>query len=261
MRQFITGVLAATAILTGSMSSPAGAQSIAKELEQQSAQAYAQLLSDAAHKGQLVAPTDPLVTRLRAIEQRLLPSALRVNERARQWDWQVNLIDSPQINAFCMPGGKIAFYTALINKLNLSDNEIAIVMGHEMTHALREHGVDQYKKHLYGQLAERAGVAIASQYFNINPQLLGTGAHYLDSLIQLRFSRKDEVEADSIGLEIAARSGFDPRAGITLWTKMDQAAGGAHLEFLSSHPGGPNRIHAIEAELPTVMPLYRASTH
>ncbi len=259
IRQYITKIFAATAVVTGLISQPASAQGIAKQLEQQSAQAYEQLLADAAQKGQLVAPGDPLVHRVRAVEQRLLPNALRVNQQARQWDWQVNVIDSPQINAFCMPGGKIAFYTALITKLNLSDNEIAIVMGHEMTHALREHGVDQYKKQLYGQLAERAGVTIASQIFNVNPQLLGTGAHFLDNLVQLRFSRKDEVEADSIGLEIAARSGFDPRAGITLWKKMDQAAGNTHLEFLSSHPGGPNRIHAIEAELPKVMPLYQAS--
>ena len=259
IRQQIRSFLAAAAMLTVSISAPVGAQSIAKELEQQSAQAYAKLLSDAAQKGKLVAPTDPLAVRLREVEQRLLPNAIRVNQNARQWDWQVNLIDSPQINAFCMPGGKIAFYTALITHLNLSNDEIAIVMGHEMTHSLREHGVDQYKKQVFGQLAEKAGVAIFSQFFNLNPDLLGTGIHFLDNLVQLRFSRNDEVEADKIGLEIAARSGFDPRAGISLWDKMDRAASGRNLEFLSSHPGGPNRIRAIQAELPSVMPLYEAT--
>ena len=158
-----------------------------------------------------------------------------------------------------MPGGKIAFYTGLITRLHLSDDEIAIVMGHEMTHALREHGVDQYKKQMFGQLAERAGVALASQFFNFNPQLLGMGAQFLDDLAQLRFSRKDEIEADHIGLEIAARSGFDPRAGISLWDKMDHASRGGRLEFLSSHPGGPNRIKAIQAQLPDVLPLYQAT--
>ena len=238
---------------------PATAQGIARALEQQSAQAYSHLISEAAQKGQLVSQGDPLAARVIEIEQRLLPSALRINQQAQQWDWQVNLIDSPQVNAFCMPGGKIAFYTGLINQLRLSDDEIAIVMGHEMTHALREHGVDQYKKHMLGQLAERAGVAVASQFFNFDPQLLGAGAQVLDNLAQLRFSRKDEVEADRIGLEIAARSGFDPRAGLTLWRKMDQASSGSRLEFLSSHPGGPNRMKAIQAQLPAVLPLYRAS--
>ena len=257
IRPRLNALLIAT-VLSASVQ-PAAGQSIAKALEQQSEQAYSQLLDQAARKGLLVPQADPLTARLIEIEQRLLPSALRVNRNAQQWNWQVNLIDSPQVNAFCMPGGKIAFYTGLINRLQLTDDEIAIVMGHEMTHALREHGVDQYKKHMLGQLAERAGVAVASQFFNFNPQLLGAGAQVLDNLAQLRFSRKDETEADGIGLEIAARSGFDPRAGLTLWTKMDQAAGGARLEFLSSHPGGPNRIKAIQAQLPAVLPLYRAA--
>ena len=236
------------------------AQTVAEQLEQQAAQAYAQLINDAAVKGHLVAQNDPAALRLRSIEQRLLPQAVRVNPRSSQWNWQVNLIDSAQVNAFCMPGGKIAFYTGLINRLALSDAEIAIVMGHEMTHALREHGVEQFRKQSYGQVAERAGVALASQIFNIDPQLLGAGAHIVDNLVQLRFSRADETEADHIGLEIAARAGFDPRAGLTLWEKMDRASQGNRLEFLSSHPGGPNRIRAIEAELPSVMPLYRAAT-
>ncbi|GAC1419564.1 MAG: M48 family metallopeptidase [Burkholderiaceae bacterium] len=258
IRPFLTPLLSAITILVGA-SQPTAAQGIAKALEQHSAQAYSKLIADAAQKGQLVSESDPTAVRLREVEQRLLPNALRVNQQARQWDWQVNLINSPQINAFCMPGGKIAFYTALITQLQLSNDEIAIVMGHEMTHALREHGVDQYKKQMMGQLAERAGVAIASQYFNFNPQLLGAGAQILDKLAQLRFSRKDETEADRIGLEIAARSGFDPRAGISLWNKMDQASRGANLEFLSSHPGGPNRIRAIQAQLPDVLPLYQAT--
>lgn len=238
---------------------PAPAQGIAVALEQQSAQEYEKLLSDAAQKGQLAAANDPAAIRIRNIEQRLLPQAVRINPRARQWDWQVNLIDSQEVNAFCMPGGKIAFYTGLVDHLQLSDAEIAIVMGHEMTHALREHGVEQYQKHVYGQLAERAGVSIASRYFNLDPSLLGAGAQIVDNLAQLHFSRSDEAEADRIGLEIAARSGFDPRSGLTLFEKMDQASRSRHLEFLSSHPGGPNRIRAIQAQLPSVLPLYQAA--
>lgn len=257
MIRTFAAAIAVTMTLT--CANPAQAQTVAQQLEQQAAEAYDQLIHSAAEKGQLVSPNDPAAARIRRIEQRLLQPALRVNPRAAQWDWQVNLINSPQINAFCMPGGKIAFYTGLINQLSLSDNEIAIVMGHEMTHALREHGVEQYQKQVYGQMAERAGVALAASIFNFDPQLLGAGAHILDGLLQLRFSRADESEADRIGLEIAARGGFDPRAGLTLWDKMDRLASTHRLEFLSSHPGGPNRIRAIQQELPSVMPLYEAA--
>lgn len=256
IRSFIT---AAAISLTLACAVPAQAQSVAEQLEQQAAQEYQQLINDAARTGQLIAADDPAAERIRSIEQRLLPQALRVNPRAAQWKWQVNLIDSRQINAFCMPGGKIAFFTGLINQLTLTDNEIAIVMGHEMTHALREHGVEQYQKQMYGQLAERAGVALAASLFNFDPHIVGTGAHILDGLVQLRFSRADETEADRIGLEIAARAGFDPRAGLTLWEKMDRLAGSAPVQLLSSHPGGPNRIRAIQDELPAVMPLYEAA--
>jgi predicted Zn-dependent protease len=220
---------------------------------------HGKLLSEAQQKGELAGPNDPGTIRVRTIEQRLLPQALRFNRRAENWDWQVNLINRPTINAFCMPGGKIAFFSGLIDQLNLSDAEIAIVMGHEMTHALEEHSVDQYKKQMYGQLAERAGVAVAAQIFKFDPQILGAGAHIVDGLMQLRFSRADETEADRIGLEIAARAGYDPHAGLTLWKKMEHASRSSGLQFLSSHPGGPNRIKAIQAELPNVMPLYQAA--
>ncbi len=246
-----------TVVLLTAVAAAAGAQDIAQALEQQSAQAYEKLLSDAAQKNQLVASDDPAAVRIHNIEKRLLPQAFRINARSRQWDWQVNLIDSPEINAFCMPGGKIAFYTGLIDQLDLSDAEIAIVMGHEMTHALREHGVEQYQKHVYGQLAERAGVSIASRFFNIDPSLLGFGAQLVDNLAQLRFSRSDETEADMIGLELAARAGFDPRSGLTLWDKMERASRSGRLQFLSSHPGGPDRVRAIQAQLPRVLPLYQ----
>ena len=259
---FTTSLIATSAALClATAPVPASAQRVAEALEQQAAQAYQTLLTTAAEKGQLVAANDAAAIRIRRIEQRLLPQAFRINSRSRQWDWQVNLIDSQEVNAFCMPGGKIAFYTGLVDHLQLSDSEIAIVMGHEMTHALREHGVEQYQKHLYGQVAEQLGVSLASRYFNIDPSLLSAGAHVVDNLAQLRFSRTDEAEADRIGLEIAARAGFDPRAGLTLFEKMDRASRNRHLEFLSSHPGGPNRIRAIQAELPRVLPLYQDAIH
>jgi predicted Zn-dependent protease len=231
----------------------------AGEVEQASKQQYAQMMQEAASQKALAPSGHPQLQRLRRIAQRIIPHAVAWNPRARDWQWEVNLIGSQQINAFCMPGGKIAFFSGLIDQLNLSDAEIAIVMGHEMTHALEEHSVDQYKKQMYGQLAERAGVAVAAQIFKFDPQILGAGAHIVDGLMQLRFSRADETEADRIGLEIAARAGYDPHAGLTLWKKMEHASRSSGLQFLSSHPGGPNRIKAIQAELPNVMPLYQAA--
>jgi predicted Zn-dependent protease len=155
-----------------------------------------------------------------------------------------------------MPGGKIMFYSGLINQLRLSDEEIAIVMGHEISHALREHSREQVSQAIAAQTAIGVGAALFG---------LGEGSADLanagyEALIATRFSRVDETEADRIGLELAARAGYDPRAGITLWQKMINAkSGGNPPEFLSSHPADSSRIQEIQSLLPTVMPLYAAS--
>jgi predicted Zn-dependent protease len=155
-----------------------------------------------------------------------------------------------------MPGGKIMFYSGLIRQLNLSDDEIAVVMGHEISHALREHSREQVSQAIAAQTAIGVGAA-----------LLGLGQSSSDmaniayeSLIATRFSRTDESEADRIGLELTARAGYDPRAGVSLWQKMGKASsGGRPPEFLSSHPSDSSRVQQIEALLPTVMPLYTAA--
>ena len=240
----------------------ARAQALNVQLEQQATQQYRQLLEQARAKRALAPPDNPDLQRLRIIQQRMLPFTYAVNPRARQWQWEVNLLGSPQINAFCMPGGKIAFFSAIITKLRLTDDEIAIVMGHEITHALREHGVDQAKKQMYGQLAARAGGALLSAWLGVNPNLTDMGARAANGLLQLRFSRGDESEADRIGLELAARAGYDPRAGVVLWKKMSEAtrqSSGAPPQWLSSHPADANRIAEIERRLPAVLPLYAAT--
>ncbi len=223
---------------------PAGA------LENQAAQDYGQLKRQAAAKGALGPDDHPQVRRLRAIAARMIPFADRFNPRARQWTWEVNLIGSKQVNAFCMPGGKIAVYTGILDTLKLTDDEVAIVMGHEIAHALREHA--------------RARLA-KSQITNLGANLLGElvgGGRYAGAfqvggnLLSLKFSRDDESEADVVGLDLAARAGFDPRAGISLWQKMAAANSRAPLEFLSTHPAGDHRIKEIEKHLPEVMPLY-----
>jgi predicted Zn-dependent protease len=169
------------------------------------------------------------------------------------WKWEVNVITSNELNAFCMPGGKIVFYSGLIRQLSLTDDEIAVVMGHEIAHALREHSREQVSQAIAAQSAIGIGAA-----------LLGLGETSADlantaygALIATRFSRVDESEADRIGLELAARAGYDPRAGVSIWQKMMKAnQGGRPPEFLSSHPAETNRIQQIQSLLPTVMPLY-----
>ena len=226
-----------------------------QQLDQMAAQAYTKLQADATKKGAL--NTDPAMTqRVRAIANRIKPQTGVFRSDAPGWKWEVNVINSNELNAFCMPGGKIMFYSGLINQLHLTDDEIAIVMGHEISHALREHSREQVSQAIAAQTAIGVGAA-----------LLGLGQASADladagyeALIATKFSRTDEREADRIGLELTARSGYDPRAGITLWQKMIKASqGGRSPEFLSTHPAESNRIQEIESLLPTVTPLYEAA--
>jgi predicted Zn-dependent protease len=173
----------------------------------------------------------------------------------------VNLIGSPQINAFCMPGGKIAFYTGILEKLQLTDDEVAVVMGHEIAHALREHARERMGKSAVTQGAARIGGAVVAGVFGIDPHLTDMAARGGANLLTLNFSRGNESEADLVGLELAARAGYDPRAGITLWRKMSAANKGAPPQWLSTHPAGTTRIADMEKNMPKVLPLYeRAKT-
>jgi predicted Zn-dependent protease len=222
----------------------------AEELERQADMQYEQIKRQAAARRALAPADHPQVRRLRAIAARIIPHAGRFNRRASEWEWEINLIGSRQINAFCMPGGKIAFYTGILDNLQLSDDEVAVVMGHEIAHALREHARERIAKSQLTQL----GASLLGE-------LVGKG-RYADlfqvggNLLTLKFSRDDESEADAVGLELAARAGYDPRAGISLWRKMNAASRGAPLPWLSTHPSGDDRIRDIERHLPEVMPLY-----
>lgn len=224
---------------------PAGA------IEQQAVQQYEQLKRTASAKGALGPADHPQVIRLRAIAARMIPFVERFNPRARHWKWEVNLIGSRQINAFCMPGGKIAFYTGILDTLKLTDDEAAMVMGHEIAHALREHARERMAKSQITQLgANLLGELVGGGRYSGAFQMGG-------NLLSLKFSRDDESEADVVGLDLAARAGFDPRAGVSLWQKMTAANSRAPLEFLSTHPAGDHRIKEIEKHLPEVMPLYQ----
>ncbi len=227
-----------------------------EKLEQVAAQSYNKLKADASSKGALD-QDKAMLERVRAIALRIEPETAVFRRDAPAWKWEVNVISSDELNAFCMPGGKIMFYSGLITKLHLTDEEIAIVMGHEISHALREHSREQVSQAIAAQTAIDLGSALLG---------LGAGASDLagktyEALVATKFSRTDEAEADRMGLELAARAGYDPRAGVSLWQKMIKASQGSERppEFLSTHPAEENRVQQIEALLPTVMPLYEAA--
>jgi predicted Zn-dependent protease len=231
----------------------------AGEVEQSARKQYGDMMKDAASKNALGPDNHPQVLRLRQIAKEIIPHSYDWNPRAKDWKWEVNLVGSNQINAFCMPGGKIAFYSGILTQLQLTDDEVAMVMGHEIAHALREHARERMGKATATNGVAAVGSAVASVFFGVNPQLTDLVAKQGASLLNLKFSRDDETEADLVGMEIAARAGYDPRAGVTLWQKMSAANKGAPPQWLSTHPSGTTRIEEIQANLPKVMPLYERS--
>jgi len=226
----------------------------AETLESAATEQYQELLQKAKAQGALAGSSHPQLQRLRGIAQRLIPYASQWNARASQWRWEVNLIGSKEINAFCMPGGKIAFYTGILEKLQLSDDEVAMVMGHEMAHALREHSREQMAKNS----ATSIGLSLGAQLLGLG-DLGDLAARMGTQLLSLRFSRSDESEADLVGLEMAARAGYSPQAAVSLWRKMGEATGDGGIGFLSTHPTGPDRIRELERNIPRVQGLYESA--
>jgi predicted Zn-dependent protease len=223
----------------------------AEQLERAATQQFNQMKQEAAKKRALAPAGHPQLVRLQTIADRLLPYTVQWNRQSERWEWEVALFNSPSINAFCMPGGKIGFYTGILDQLKLTDDEVAMIMGHEMAHALREHARARVAK---GALTG-IGAGLLSSVLGLGD--VGRMAiDYGAQLTLLKFSRDDESEADLIGMDIAARAGYDPRAGITLWRKMTAASKGAPPQWLSTHPSGNNRIAEIDRQLPAVLPLY-----
>jgi len=238
-------------VQVGSGSAMSALSPPAEYVEQESAQQYQQLLQQARSRNLLAQPQHPQVIRLNYISERLRPFTYMWNERARSWQWEVNLIGSKEANAFCMPGGKIAFFWGLLTQLKLEDDEVAMIMGHEMTHALREHAREQMGK----QAATQGLIGLGAALFGLGAggrQLAGMGGQ----LLSLKYSRDDETEADLIGLELAARAGYDPNSALTLWQKMQSTAQGAPPAFLSSHPSSPERMGKIRDNIPNVQGLF-----
>jgi Zn-dependent protease with chaperone function len=222
-----------------------------EQVNQMYAQSYQQTLSEASQKG-VLEKSSPVAKRVNTIAQRLIAEVPAFRPDAAQWAWEVNVIDSPELNANCGPGGKIIFYTGLIEKLKLTDDEIAAVMGHEIAHALREHGREAMSKAYGVQMATQIGSAVGIGDGSL--QLANMGVQYLMTLPN---SRSNENEADLIGLELAARAGYNPNAAVSLWQKMGAAGGSAPPEFLSTHPSSSSRTQALQQTIPKVMPLYQ----
>lgn len=224
------------------------------EINQASAQNYAQLLAQARAKSVLNTNAAQLA-RLKRIANRLIPQARVFRADANNWAWDVNLIKSNDLNAFCAPGGKIMFYTGIIDRLNLSDDEIAAIMGHEMAHALRDHGRENVSR----GVAQQTGISILASAVGLS----SGQAQLADMVGQLGFSlpnsRTQESEADTLGLELMARAGYNPQASISLWNKMIAAGSGGTPQFLSTHPNPTNRIQNLQQLMPRVMPLYQAA--
>lgn len=193
--------------------------------------------------------------RLNRIALRLQQQAPVFRADASSWKWETALIDTPALNASCAPGGKITMYTGLIRKLNLTDDEIAMVVGHEIAHALREHGRERVSQAAAQNLITSAALgALQSRESQIK-----MANQFAEIMYVLPNSRKNETEADKIGLELAARAGFNPEASVSVWQKMSQAsASGGPPEFLSTHPANDSRIAELRQMIPTVMPLYQS---
>jgi predicted Zn-dependent protease len=214
-------------------------------------QQYVQMKQQAASRG-LLNRDAPQVQRVRAIAQKLIAHGRRFNPESGNWTWEVNVIDSPAINAFCMPGGKIMVFRGIIEKLQLGDDELAAVIGHEIAHALLQHG----RARMSEAVLKNVGVNLAAMYFGLGDLGAAALAQAAQLAITLPYSRGHETDADLAGIELAARAGYDPRAAVTLWRKMAAASQGQPPQFLSTHPGHADRIREIEANLPKVMPLY-----
>lgn len=227
----------------------------AETVEQMALIHYAEQNDKAKAAGKLITQGEQF-ERLRRIAARLQKQAPVFRPDAARWNWEVALIDSPVLNATCAPGGKITLYTGIIRKLNLSDDEIAMVLGHEIAHALREHGRERISQAAAQDLITSAALGALQ---NREAQIKMAG-QFAEILYNLPNSRQNESEADKIGLELAARAGFRPEAAVTVWQKMSAAStGGGAPEFLSTHPANASRIAELTRMLPTVQPLYQAA--
>ncbi len=221
-------------------------------LEAQAAAEYNEIVRGAAHSKLLYPDSDPHVQRVRQFVDRLAPYALKWSDRVKLWKWEVAVIRSPDIRMYCLPGGKIVVYGGLLDRVKLNDNELGMLLGHEIAHAVREH----VRERLGEQQAAQIEAGVVPQLFglaDLGMFPLGIGSR----LVEMHYGRDDETEADVIGSDIAARAGFDPRAALTLWDKLAVATRADRDQgFIYVHPYTPARRADIAKRLADMMPLY-----
>lgn len=222
----------------------------AEEINRASEQSYRKMVLEAQRKNQLDVDA-AMVQRVRGIAARLIPQTVHFRADAPGWKWETHVFRNDEINAFCMAGGKIGVYSGLIERLRPTDDELAAVIGHEIAHALREHVREQVSAQ---QAARIPGVVIA--VVTGNRAIADLTDMVTDVTLTLPKSREAEREADVIGVELAARAGFDPRAAISLWEKMERAGGARPPEFLSTHPSPASRQQELARMAEQVLPLY-----
>jgi len=266
VRAFLITFAAAAALLSGCQTAEttqAGVVGVerdqrflvsAEEVNAGAQKAYAQMMAEAQKKG--VLDKDPAqVQRVRAITKRLVAQTPTFRPDAAKWPWEVHVISVDEVNAWCMPAGKMAIYTGLIQKLNATDDEIAAVMGHEISHALREHSREQISR----QMGTQMGIGLVGALFGIGDLGQSIAGTVANVTLNLPNSRQAETEADRIGIELAARAGFDPNAAVSLWEKMSKLGGGQPPKWLSTHPPHEDRINDLRSYAQKVMPLYTAA--
>jgi predicted Zn-dependent protease len=226
-----------------------------EEVQASAVKQYAQMMGQAKQKGALD-QNAAQVQRVKAIVSRLVPQVVAFRADAQKWPWEVHVVSLKEVNAWAMPGGKMAIYSGLIERLNATDDEIAAVMGHEIAHALREHARERISRQMGTQMA----VGIAGALFGIGELGQNLGTMVADVTLNLPNSRLHETEADRIGVELAARAGYDPRAAISLWQKMAKTSnGGQPPKWLSTHPSHEDRISDLQVYSAKVLPLYQAA--
>lgn len=226
----------------------------AEQVNNAAAQAYSQLVAEGRQKG-VINRDQVALRRVRAIADRLIPQVAVFRPDAAQWNWEVNVMSTDDINAFAMPGGKIMVYTGLIDKLNATDDELAAVMGHEIAHALREHSREKMSQ----SYAQQVGIAVLGAVTGIGQGGTQLANQVANVTFALPNSRQMETEADRVGLELMARAGYNPNAAISFFRKMGQASQSSTPAFLSTHPQSEDRAQDLQALIPRVMPLYQMS--